>query len=35
MVCFIELKGSYTDEQVNQVFTLAGEVYTGQFVVES
>lgn len=27
MVCFIELKGSYTDEQVNQVFTLAGEVY--------
>ena len=27
MVCFIELKGSYTDEQVNRVFTLAGEVY--------
>ena len=27
MICFIELKGSYTDEQVNQVFTLAGEVY--------
>lgn len=27
MVCFIELKGSYTDEQVNGVFTLAGEVY--------
>lgn len=27
MVCFIELKGAYTDEQVNQVFTLAGEVY--------
>ena len=27
MICFIELKGAYTDEQVNQVFTLAGEVY--------
>ena len=27
MVCFIELKGSYSDEQVRQVFTLAGEVY--------
>ena len=27
MVCFIELKGAYTDEQVNEVFTLAGEVY--------
>lgn len=27
MICFIELKGSYTDEQVNQVFTLAGDVY--------
>ena len=27
MVCFIELKGSYTDEQVNGVFTLAAEVY--------
>ncbi|MBQ6118853.1 MAG: hypothetical protein IJK98_06445 [Clostridia bacterium] len=27
MICFIELKGGYTDEQVNQVFTLAGEVY--------
>ena len=27
MVCFIELKGSYTDEQVKAVFDLAAEVY--------
>ena len=27
MVCFIELKGSYTEEQVKEVFSLAAEVY--------
>ena len=27
MVCFIELKGSYTDEQVKAVFGLAASVY--------
>lgn len=27
MVCFIELKGSYTDEQVKAVFELAAQVY--------
>ncbi len=27
MICFIELKGSYTDEQVKAVFDLAAEVY--------
>ena len=27
MVCFIELKGGYTDEQIKTLFTLAGEVY--------
>lgn len=27
MVCFIELKGAYTDEQIHDVFTLADEVY--------
>lgn len=27
MICFIELKGEFTDEQVNQVFTMAKEVY--------
>ena len=27
MVCFIELKGSFTDEQIRDLFTMAGEVY--------
>ena len=27
LICFIELKGEYTDEQIHQVFTLASEVY--------
>lgn len=27
MICFIELKGSFTDAQVGEIFTLAGEVY--------
>ena len=27
MVCFIELKGAYTDEQVGEIFSLAAEVY--------
>ena len=27
LICFIELKGEYTDEQINGVFTLAQEVY--------
>ncbi len=27
MVCFIELKGAYTDEEVKEIFTLAAEVY--------
>ncbi|MBR0113138.1 MAG: glycerophosphodiester phosphodiesterase [Clostridia bacterium] len=28
MICFIELKGEFDDEQINEIFTLAGEVYT-------
>ena len=27
LICFIELKGEYTDKQIHDVFTLAGEVY--------
>ena len=27
MVCFVELKGAYTDEQVKEIFSLAAEVY--------
>ena len=27
MICFIELKGEFTDEQINELFTMAGEVY--------
>ena len=27
MVCFIELKGHFPDEKINEAFTLAGEVY--------
>ncbi len=27
MVCFIEFKGSFTDEQINEAFVMAGEVY--------
>ncbi len=27
MVCFIELKGEFTDEQINELFTMAGRVY--------
>lgn len=27
MICFVELKGSFTDEQVKKVFDLVGEVY--------
>ena len=27
MVCFVELKGAYTDEQVKEIFDLAAEVY--------
>ncbi len=27
LICFIELKGEYTDEQINQVFTMASEIY--------
>lgn len=27
MICFIELKGEFTDEQINGVFTMASEVY--------
>ena len=27
MVCFIELKGPFTDEQVREVFTIAADVY--------
>lgn len=27
MICFIELKGNYTDQMIHDVFTLAGEVY--------
>lgn len=27
MVCFIELKGDFTDEQINELFTMADEVY--------
>ena len=28
MVCFIEFKGSFTDEMINKAFTMAAEVYT-------
>ncbi len=27
LICFIELKGEYTDEQIHEVFTLADKVY--------
>lgn len=27
MVCFIELKGDFTDEQINELFTMADEIY--------
>jgi len=27
MICFIELKGNYTDEQVKEIFTIAEETY--------
>lgn len=27
MICFIELKGDFSDEQINEIFTIAGEVY--------
>lgn len=27
MICFIELKGEFTDEQINELFTMAAEVY--------
>lgn len=27
MICFIELKGEFTDEQIHELFTMAGEVY--------
>lgn len=27
LICFIELKGEYTDDQINQVFTMASEIY--------
>lgn len=27
MICFIELKGEFTDEQIHDLFTMAGEVY--------
>ena len=27
MVCFIEFKGVFTDEQINEAFVMAGEVY--------
>lgn len=27
MICFIELKGEFTDEQINELFTMAGEIY--------
>ena len=27
MICFIELKGSYSDQQIQDVFNLAAEVY--------
>lgn len=27
MICFIELKGEFSDEDINRLFTLAGEVY--------
>ncbi|MBR4728460.1 MAG: hypothetical protein IK080_11290 [Clostridia bacterium] len=27
MICFIELKDDFTDEQVKEIFTMAGEVY--------
>lgn len=27
MICFIELKGEFTDEQIHELFTMAGEIY--------
>ena len=27
MICFIELKGGFTDDQINELFTMAGEIY--------
>ncbi len=27
MICFIELKGEFSDEDINRLFTLAGDVY--------
>ncbi len=27
MICFIELKGEFSDEDINRLFTLAGEIY--------
>ena len=27
MICFIELKGEFTDEQIHDLFTMAGEIY--------
>ena len=27
LICFIELKGEYTDEQINGVFTMAADIY--------
>lgn len=36
MVCFIELKGSYTDQMIHDVFTLADETYTlSQCILQS
>ena len=36
MVCFIELKGAFTDEQVKEVFSLAAEVYDlGKCILQS
>lgn len=27
MICFIELKGEFSDEDINRLFTMAGEIY--------
>jgi len=27
MICFVELKGAFSEEQVKEIFTIAGEVY--------
>ena len=27
LICFIELKGEFTDEQIQELFTMAGEIY--------